>query len=144
MLCLWREMGKLKKLNYMAFHVFFSKFITWWWNFFLDPKKGPKLHPLLGNKPKTLLTYYFFLRHSVLNKGGDFQLQSRLQPLLQNIGQLVVNQTPLFSSHDFTFRGPPCARREQASKLPPSCFCLLLIYSEIRLHALGIGIKFYF
>ena len=89
----------------------------------------------------------FLLLTSVLNKGGDFQLQTRLQPLLQNIGQLVVNQTPLFSSHDFTFRGPPCARREQASKLPPSCFCLLLlllIYSEIRLHALGIGIKFYF
>ena len=38
-------------------------------------------------------------------RGGDFQLQSRRRPLLQNIGQLLVNQTPLFSSNDFTFRG---------------------------------------
>ena len=49
----------------------------------------------------------FLLLTSVLNKGGDFQLQTRLQPLLQNIGQLVVNQTPLFSSHDFASREPP-------------------------------------
>ena len=48
----------------------------------------------------------FLLLTSVLNKGGDFQLQTRLQPLLQNIGQLVVNQTPLFSSHDFASREP--------------------------------------
>ena len=111
---------------------------------FFGPKKRAQIASTFRSQTQNT-TYYFFLRHSVLNKGGDFQLQSRLQPLLQNIGQLVVNQTPLFSSHDFTFRGPPCARREQASKLPPSCFCLLLlIYSEIRLHALGIGIKFYF
>ena len=49
----------------------------------------------------------FLLLTSVLNKGGDFQLQTRLQPLLQNIGQLVVNQTPLFSSHDFASRESP-------------------------------------